>query len=169
MNNTHLGVVWTFPYLHNFKCQFCLSTTVKNDDVESDTRDNASIWAVTGGSGVNADSYLVLSYYLFLLARGVWWDGQKRGRVLSLPITPSPRCALLAKSNSFFFLKEIQHFRFSKVFSTLQQWPVHRANVNVIKHWNRDEVFDRTLSSTKQRRIGLRYGKKVAFTLFAYN
>ena len=83
------------------------------------------------------------------------------------PSPPAPAVRYTRSRTVFFFLKEIQHFRFSKVFSTLQQWPVHRECQRNQTPKPRRGV--RTLSPTKQRRIGLRCGKKVAFTLFAFN
>lgn len=78
-----------------------------------------------------------------------------------------PPCLTREVEQFFFFFKEIQHFRFSKVFFTLQQWPVHRECQRNQTLKPRRGV--RTLSPTKQRRIGLRCGKKVAFTLVAFN
>ena len=138
LNNTHLGLVWTIPYLHNLSVNFVYRPQLKM------MTSKAILWTMLPHGRLQVVQAWMLtrtSYYPFLLARGVWWEGEKRGSVLSLPITPSSRRALHAKSNSFFFLRKYNIFVFQKFFLHYSNG-LFIENVNVIKHWwNRDELF----------------------------
>ena len=134
LNNTHLGVVWTIPYLHNLSVNFVYRSQLKM----------MTYGHMGGYRWFRRECWLVPSPLLMSLptsAGGVMGRRKAREDLLPSYHPQLPPCVTREVEQFFFFLKEIQHFRFSKVFSTLQQWPVHRANVNVIKHWNRDEVF----------------------------
>ena len=137
-------MVWKISYLHNLSV--------------SDTWDNAPTWAVTGS--LECEWWLLPSPLVLFLPtseRSVMGRWKARESLLSLlrshHLQPPP--SVTCEVEQFCFIwRKYNIFVIKKFF--LHRWPVHRANINVIKQWNRREVF----SWTKQSRIRLSYGKK---------